>query len=345
MPQIRFEPTDGYFMVIKVHIENPIPERFHNIIFDNGKSDHFGAALVRINKKWFLYIDKLKFLPNKDLNAIADIMNSEFEKYDNDIVVEIDGKAIKRGVTKISNEFLNGLAETRGVIIYSIALMGLHDVLIAIKYPESVASIVDDLYFKYIQSANYNVEIVILEKEEERDIPSFFRFHNLIHIDFSKLLLVETVWNMKDDELKNENNGVFQNEMTFKPKYFDPESSPLYGEIVGNVLALDIKGNADFEIISNGEKLKLVEFKIKSRWFFDLYNDIIRPLNGAFFYWGYSDGNYNLENYYIIPMRNEIEFLKGINKHWSEPSRAHHINVIKHVEPLNEVAKRYGFIK
>ncbi|MGC9294454.1 MAG: hypothetical protein ACP5E8_04175 [Thermoplasmata archaeon] len=345
MCPIRFEPNDGYFMVLKIHIENPIPERFQGVIFDNGKSDHFGVGLVRINKRWFLFIDKLKFLPNKELNVIIDFMNSEFEKSGNDIMVELEGKAIKRGVTKASNQFLNGLAETEGVIIYSVALMGQHDVLIAIKYPETVASAVDDLYFEYINSVNYNVEIVTLEKEHEGDIPSFFKFHNIINIDYSRLLMIKTVWNMKMDESRNENEGIFQNEMTFKPKFFDPESSPLYGEIVANLKEKEIKGRAEFKIISNSEEGRLIEFRIKSKWFYDFYNDVVRPLNGPFFYWGYSNGKNVHENYYIIPIRNEIEFLKGISKHWGEQSRAHHNNVITYVEPLNEVVKKHSFIK
>lgn len=345
MSDIRFEPTDGYFMVLRVLNNTPIPQRYHNIVFDGEKSDHFGAGLVRNNGEWFLLIDKFRSLPKNEIMSIRDSMNADLGKRANKTMVEIDEKTLRRRFDDSSNKFLNGIAQTPGAIIYTVALVGLNDFLLAFKYPESSTDYVDKLYFDFIDSSNFKIEVVTLGQEKGNDIPSFFRFHNLIKIDYDNLVLIKTVWRMSDEEMKVENRGIFQNEMVFKPKYFDPESSPIYGQLVAEVGRDKIKGNAEFEIVSRTESGKVVEFKFYSKWFNDFYKDVIASINGPFFYWGYSDGENELENYYVLPVRNETEFLKGLKKHWSEHSRAKHVNMIVSVENLKDIINRYGFEK
>ncbi len=335
-----FEQKNGDVLVLKIGVGNPVPSKYNDLIFDNGFSDHFGASLLRKDGKWFVYSGKFKFLPLFEVKQLVNHMNSEYINEGIDASIEIDGKAIRRMVACESAEFLNSLAETDGVVIYSVVLFGLEDTLITIKYPESVATQVSELLLNYTDSAKFSVEILSLTREENNSIPSFFKFHNLIKFNYSNLVLVQTRWIMSEEEMKNENLGIFQNQMAFQYKYFDPESSNIVGEFNSNINEKDIRSNADFKILED-KKDRLVEFKVKSKYFTDFYNNIINPMNGPFFYWGYSNGKGTLE----IPSRDQNEFLKGINNHWSEPSRAKHRNMIMRVENIGDIVERYGFRK
>ncbi len=271
-------------------------------------------------------------------------MEYEYKRQGNNIEIGLENKIIRRGLTAASNDFLDTLANTEGVIIYSVALMGLNDTIIGIKFPESVSLKVSDLILNYINSAPFDVEILKMEKENDDDMPSFFKFHNLVKFDYSKLILIKTRWEMISEEVKDQNEGIFLNEMKFTIKLFDPESAPIIGEFPSDVSPKDVKGNSKFKIIG-GNTGKIVEFDIKSKWFHDFYEDVIKPTSGPFFYWGYSDGKGNIDNYYIIPERNQVLFLKGLKKHWSEPSRANHKNMIMIIENLKETIEMVGFLK
>ncbi len=340
---LNFEPNMDNFVAIRAKVKNPIPERFRDVIFDMG-SDHFGTGHIRRDNKWYVYIDKLKSLPVQDLKSLVSQMEYEYERQGNNIEIVLEDKIIRKGLTAASNDFLDTLANTDGVIIYSVALMGLNDTIVGIKFPESVSLKVSDLILNYINSAPFDVEILKLDKENDDDIPSFFKFHNLIKFDYSKLLLIKTRWEMTGEELKEQNGGIYLNEMKFTIKLFDPESAPIIGEFSSDVSPQNVKGNAKFKIIG-GNTGRIVEFDIKSKWFHDFYEDVVKPTSGPFFYWGYSDGKGNIDNYYIIPKRNQVLFLKGLKKHWSEPSRVNHKNMIMIIENLKETTERAGFLK
>ncbi len=340
---LNFEPRMGYFAAIRVKVKNPIPERFRDIIFDMG-SDHFGAGLERIDNKWYLHSDKLRSLSVQDLKSFVSQMEYEYERVGIKVEIEMEDKNLRMVMTTSLNDFLESLADIEGVIIYGVALMGLNDTILGIKFPESVSYKVTNLILKLIKSAPFDVEILKLEKENDGDIPSFFKFNNLVKFDYSKLLLIKTRWEMTSEELKGQNKRIFLNEMRFQPKIFESYDSPIYAEFSSYISPQDVKGNAKFKIIG-GNTGKIVEFDIKSKWFHDFYEDVIKPTRGPFFYWGYSDGRGNLDNYYIVPERNQVLFLKGLEKQWSEPSRANHKNIILKVDNLKETIERVGFLR
>jgi len=92
---------------------------------------------------------------------------------------------------------------------------------------------------------------------------------------------------MTEEELRNENRGIFQNEMSFKPKYIGMEAEGLVGRMVAELKSDDIKGDVNKAIMEgNGKNIQLVEFDLKSKWFHDIYNDFLYPMGGSFFYWG-----------------------------------------------------------
>ncbi len=124
---IRYEPEVGYFIVIRIGFNNSVPSKFHNIIFDNGSSDHFRAFLIRNSGKWYIYINKLKFLPRSDIEQLLYYKNSEFKKNNIDVKIEINDKSIRRTVFSETIDFLNSIVKLDDVILYGVALLGLED--------------------------------------------------------------------------------------------------------------------------------------------------------------------------------------------------------------------------
>ncbi len=353
MDEINFEPKDGYILIFKVPISNPVPSKYKDIIFEWGKSDYFTGGLIRREGEWYIYIDKLKFLPDDEILKIVDVMNNEYRELLKDELqdelhdqfIEKEGKFLRRKLLKTIKDFFNGVVNLPGGVLYSFVMLGEHNTLFAYKFPEKVSPEVNSLLMEYLTKTPLQVDLLFLAKESSYSEPSFFKLMKSFRLDYSKFVLIKTEWRMTEDELKNENGGIFQNEMSFKPKYFDPDTEGLIGRMVAELKSEEIKGNVDKIIIEeNGSNTTLVEFKLKSKWFSDIYNDVLYPTGGSFFYWGYSNGKGILENYYIIPRRNQIEFLRGLKKHWSKPSRAKHTNTITLVQSVKEVMEEYNFL-
>ncbi|MGC8655776.1 MAG: hypothetical protein ACP5TG_04690 [Thermoplasmata archaeon] len=349
MEEIHFEPKDGYISIFKGSIPNTVPSKYKDIIFERGKSDYFTGGLIRREGEWYIYIDKLKFLPDDDILKIVDGLKDEYRKLlkneSDDQFIEKEGKFLRRKLLKTTNDFFNRVVNLPGGVLYSFVMLGEHDTLFAYKFPEKVSSEVTSLLMEYITNTPVQVDLLFLAKETSYSEPSFFKLMKSFRLDYSKFILIKTEWRMTEEELKNENRGIFQNEMSFKPKYFDPDTKGLIGRMVAELKSEEIKGNVDKIILEGkGSNTKLVEFELKSKWFSDIYNDVLYPTGGSFFYWGYSNGKGIIENYYIIPGRNQIEFLKGLKKHWSEPSRAKHTNTITLVQNVEEVMKEYNFL-
>jgi len=349
MNQIHFEPNDGYLIIARINVPFPIPSKYKDIIYEKGKADHFTGSLIRKNEEWYIYIDKLKFLPQDDILKVIDGLKISYKKVmpnvNVDEFIKIEGKLLRRKIVEKTENFFNNIINLPGTIVYSLVMLGEKDTLYAIKFPEKFLSDVSSILMDFILDSPLRVDVLLLNKENYFPEPSFIKLIKSFKLDYSKYTLIKTEWKMTEEELRNENRGIFQNEMSFKPKYFGMEAEGLVGRMVAELKSEDIKGNVNKAIIEgNGKNAQLVEFDLKSKWFHDIYNDVLYPMGGSFFYWGYSDGRGTLENYYIIPARNQMEFLKGLKKHWSEPSRVKHINTISYVNNLGEVMKEYNFL-
>lgn len=343
MSDIHFEPKIGNYMILRFHIKNYIPAKYHNLIYNDGRQDHFGAALIKIDEHWYFYIDKLKTLPLSDLEEIKNIFNENYQNLGSKTYLDREMKMLIREVSNATSTFLNSLAHIDGVIIASIALIGDDDILIAIKYTDSSAFEVSKLFLQFVESSPFNVDLLDTGKEDR--IPLFFKFYNSIKTDYSLLLLIETVWKMKEEEIKDENKGVFLNQMVFEPRNFGPEVAPIISTLPTSAMDKNIRGDAEFKVLSHQDEETIVEFYFESRWFDDFYNNVVKPINGSFYYWGYADGQSHLHNYYVLPVRNETQFIKGLKNHWNEPSRAKHENAIIRVQNLRDIVEEFNFKK
>ncbi len=347
MNGIHFEPKDGYFAIIRIVTPNPIPSKYRDTIYDRGKSDYFLGSLIKKEGEWYIYINKLKSLPDDEILRIVKELKDNYvrimpDKVNDEFIIK-EGKLLRRRITSTTKDFFNLLLNQSGSLVYSVTELGENDTLMAFKFPDTSSIETASILLDYIINAPFQIDILYLENENLYREPSFFKLLKSFRIDYKEFILIKTEWKMTEEELINENGGIFQNEMSFKPKYFDPDTNGLVGKMIAETKSVDIKGRVGKKIIEemNGNAV-LVEFEIKSKWFSDIYQDVLYPIGGPFFYWGYSDGKGILENYYVIPAGNQIDFLKGLKKHWSEPSRAKHTNTITLVQNIDVIMKEMG---
>lgn len=327
------EPKIGNYLIFSASVRAPFPAKYGQIIYDNGSIDHFDAGLIW-NKEWYIYIDKLKPLPESEIRSNVDYFNSKFGHDDDSIFLETEGKLVRSRLRKNTEVFLNSLMKINGVVIFPVVLMGDNDNIYAIRYPESASQEVTKLFLDYAVNAPFKVDVLKIGEDKEDSF--LLEFYKFTKYDFSLLTLIETVWEMNENEITNENLGILQNEMVFVPKYFGFDS-PIVGRLGPKSIDNFPKGNAESTIISKDKFGTLVQVSMNRRVLVDFYFDILRPINGGLIYWAYSDGVSKLYNFFILPTRNTSEFVRGMTSYWEKTVRSNHKNYIKTVKSLNDI--------
>lgn len=336
MDDLRFEPSNDFLCVIETFIPNPIPEKYRDLVY-SGPGTLLSAGLANEGNKWSLFLNQFKHLNPHELSEIVTKMNNEFTRKGFGALARLRDGIIVVDVSEEVNDLLNSLAEIKGVVIYSFSLLGSSNTLYAFKYPDSSSETVTKLVMDRIVLSRIPMDILSLDNDRDERIPGFFRFNQFGNIDLTKLILIKTEWNLNDEELKLETGGIFQNEMTFIPKYLAMDTPAIFANLHNRTEKSGIGGDAPFTIIQEGDYAKDVIFEYRSKWFHDFFRDVISNINGSFFYWGYSNGKGAVNNFYIMNKSMEWEFLVGLRKHWNEKSRSKHVNKVVFVKNLSAV--------
>ncbi|MCL4412961.1 MAG: hypothetical protein M1526_06385 [Candidatus Thermoplasmatota archaeon] len=338
MSKIHFEPYMDNLCIFKVDYHNQVSQKYKGMIFGDTSSHYYAGGLVREKNDWAIYINQYIALPLDEIDLIVKKMNSEYSAKGYNENVTLEGKFIVRRLSSELNDFLDSLIRTPGVIVYSIVMLGENDTLFAFKYSNTEAEAVTKLLTEPMSHQSLGFEVLYINDERLGKLPGFFKFASYVSLNFSDFVLVSTKWEISPDNIKNQNEGIFQNEMYFKPKFFGESLSPIYGQLVTAVKGEEIKGNSKFRLVGKRDEGKNVEFDVRSYWFNDFYNKVIRNINGAFTYWGYCDGKGEVDNYYVIYENVLRDFLLGIKMLWGAEARMNHYNYITTVSNLDSVA-------
>lgn len=330
MSPVLSEPFADYFLALKIGFPSFIHDTLVPRIFDEGRVDHVGAGLVREGTEWRIYMNVFHVFPRKTLQEMVADMNAGLLKNGVEPSAELVGGAIKRGVSGLMNGLLNTLADTKGVVILPVALLGTDDILFGFKYCEASSERVSSSVLGYLESVGYPAEIVLLTKNSPADEPPFIRFHRLVKFDFSRLSFIRSTWRMGEEELAEEADGIFENRMGFQPKYVDSQSAPVYAEVAGNELSA-IMGRGAYQLLGQSPSGRIVEFAPKSSWFNDFYTYVVQRIRGPFYYTGTTDGKGFHENFFVVGRHVQKEFLLGLKDHWKKQVRAGHRNTITHI--------------
>ncbi len=333
MDSIIFEPKIGNYIIFSMSIRLPFPAKYRTIIYDEERIDHFGAGLIW-NNAWYIYIDKLKSLPESEIRLNVEYFNNEYGNLDDTVFLETEGKLIRSRLRRATEDFLIRLMKIDGVVIYPVILMGDKDNIYAIRYPESASQEVTKLFLDYVENAPFKIDV--LKIVEDKGDSFLFEFYKSTRFDFSLLTMVVTVWEIDEEQIKNENLGILQNEMVLVPKYFGFDS-PLIARLGPRTAENGLKGKAEMRIVSKDKFGTLVQMSMNRRVLTDFYNDILKPINGSLIYWAYSDGSSKLYNYFVLPTRNASSFIRGMSEYFKKPVRSKHKNYIMMVKKISDI--------
>ncbi len=338
---IRMEPPIGYLLILRVHVKNSFPEKYDRLLFDYGNSDHFEAALIKDGSDWFILIDKLKLLPQYEVQQIRDFQKSEFEKIGEKVKIEIADKVIKRTVFSLTSNFLTAMEKIKGVTIFGVVLLGHEDTLIGIEYPEISSDEVSALLSDYISDTNFDVDVLYLRKETDSEISPFLRFHDFAKFNYSNSILITTEWMMTNEELESENMGIFQNEMYVRLKSPNVNLTKLIAKFPKKSNDCAIKGNGKVSPVTEDMCTILAEVELTEGWYTSFRNHIATSVNYHLHYWGYSNGKGVMINNFVIPSYNERPFLKGLKSYFEEPVRIQHRNMVVNLWNFYDIARTY----
>lgn len=331
------DPSLGKLLVLRNFIPNYLPERYRENIFGNSKNRSIVSGLVRLHGEWFIRIDCLRSLPDDQIDVVVDSMRMEYLKIFPDIdpssYIFRSGKSVIRKTVPPTTRLMNKLYEVPGVVILPFIIMSSESNSFVIKFPESSGNMVTRLVMDYVSDAPFPSNIVSLVDDRPSGLHSILSISERLGADISDYVLIRTVYEMSTAEMDGQNCGIFRNKMSLFPKLFDPENSTIVSRLEGNFVEPTRCHEKPAEI-SSSAGFQLMEISLKSKWFKDIFDDVIYTSGGASMYWAYSDGSGRLENYFIVYKKNVTDFLVGLRKYWSRPTRNDHKNWIDLVVDL-----------
>ena len=101
-----------------------------------------------------------------------------------------------------------------------------------------------------------------------------------------------------------------------------------------------MKTGTNYEIVDAEDQV--VETRIKTKFFADFYNNVVKSYSGPVFYGAKCDGA-GLSNYYIVEKRVQSMFLTGLNNHLNRPGRVRHKNYLLEIMDLSKTVNTNEF--
>lgn len=246
----------------------------------------------------------------------------------NDSGVSVIGDSIlKLSVLDYFEEIINMINEIPGFRAHPCVLFHSSDMYLQIDYDEDSLEMNSEAVMKIVNSLTEKNEIVYIGKHPA-NFPYLIKLYKEFGCNMSDLTLVQTEWTMTEEEIEKENNGVFQNNGILIPKYF---TNGEQDTILFRLALPEVKGNVNFVPANNSGNL--IEMKLESKFFSDIYREIIMSYFGTLFYQA-EVKNGTLTSNFVIDTSLLNQFLLGLKRHWGIDTRRSHDNVISTVKKL-----------
>ncbi|MEM0155883.1 MAG: hypothetical protein QW597_04700 [Thermoplasmataceae archaeon] len=143
------------------------------------------------------------------------------------------------------------------------------------------------------------------------------------------LTLVKTEWNMTPQEIDLENKGIFRNNGILVPKFF---TNAVSDTILFKLYSKEVMGEALYRPVNDDN---LIEMDLESKFFSDVYREVIMAYYGTLFYWAEVKGQVMTSNF-IIDTSLINKFLIGLRNHWNIATRKNHSNAVVRVSKVND---------
>lgn len=230
---------------------------------------------------------------------------------------------VEMGLPSFLEPFVREINSIPGCRISPNLLRAGGDVYLYIEYDGSVEGKVSGAVMNFLsQEFLFEKDLVYMGKQGS-EVPKILDMYVALGNKLSDLFMVTTVWEFRDDQQKNQSDGIFQNRGTYVPKAFVNGSTD---RLVFRVENTEILGGTTHNVVDRNRNL--FEIEVKSRFFSDFYNNIVRPYSGPIFCHMEVTGE-SQKTYYLVEKNRHSQFIKGLKNHWADDARSNHINYIQ----------------
>ncbi|QRF75505.1 hypothetical protein Thermo_01007 [Thermoplasmatales archaeon] len=304
--------------VLKLHAVNP---RFLNVgEMKIGEKDHF-HVIGRERGEWFFYRRIDQKLTEKELKSLRDYNWKIDVTYD----VTPSTNIIRAEIPKFQGKFYNEINNITGVRVFPVTFQSGGDVYISVEFTENKIAEISDKILDFVNKDYSYKRSVIYMGPQQGGKPYLLNLYLSMGNSPHDLTFVKTRWSFNGNEATMENEGVFQNMGEFVPKQFVDDKTD---ELIWKMRSEEIKGRAQADIID--KKNLIVEMKVRSRFFSDFYQSVIKEYCGTIFS-GFKCEEGGLTSYYIVEKRAQQTFLRGLQRHWNLEGRKYHSNCLLEV--------------
>lgn len=207
------------------------------------------------------------------------------------------------------------------------------DVYVCVEYHRSIAKEVNDVVTDFLVRDHLFTKSFIYCGPQIAGLPYLLQLYARSGNSLSNFLLVKTAWKYDPEQIKTQNEGVLLNMGKYMPKEFaEGQREKLVFRTESQTIRGDLKG----DVVSRDDNI--VEFQVKSKFFLDFSNEVIKRYSGPIFLHLEITPEKQL-SYFIVEKALQIQFLKGLTENWGRPARADHVNFIESVMSLDEVVK------
>lgn len=210
------------------------------------------------------------------------------------------------------------------------------DVYVSVEYNRNITKQVNDSITDFLIRDHIFTKKLVYSGPQPHGLPYLLQLYAKNGNELGNFVVVKTVWKHELDHIRVQNQGVLQNMGNYVPKEFSGGNSEV---LIFRTDSADIKGDVESKVVSPTDNL--VEFRVKSNFFSDFSNEVIKRYSGPIFLQIVQSRD-RQESYYVLEKELQIPFLKGLTEHWSRPARSNHVNYIELVNSLEEVVKLDG---
>lgn len=243
---------------------------------------------------------------------------------------------IRNGILEMSvptflNPFLEEINKIPGCRVSPNLLRIEGDVYFSIEYSHAVNWQVSDAVMTFLSQNHIFLKELVYTGANNAKIPFLINLYRNKGNDLDNLFLIRTTWKIKEEDKQNQNQGFFQNTGSYVPKFFIDGSSD---KLIFKSDTDEIKGEGVIETVD--EAGKLFEVEIRSAFFSDFYNEVIRQYSGPIFVTMQITNGYQISSY-IVERQYQGLFVRGLLKHWRREARSDHMNYISAADGLNSI--------
>lgn len=308
-----------------IRIQNLLPKKIKISDVNSELKDGF-MFLARDESRLLAY-ENLGFFPTK---LETDILKKFIKNSGGGESVEVRNEVLEMELPSFLTPFYSEIETIPGCRVSPNLLRIGGDVFFTIEYHETVRKQVSDAVMRFISADHiFDKKLVYTGKQGDK-LPYVLQLYEQNGNDLDNFFMITTVWEFDPEQIRSQNSGVFQNIGNYVPKCFVNDSRD---KLIFKTESLEIKGEGKYVVIDENERI--IEVEIKSKFFSDFYNEVIRKYSGSIFC--HMEVSQTMQtSYYIVDMKYQNLFLKGIHNNWKRDARSDHTNYISSARKLSD---------